>query len=115
MKIYSWNMLFRNRELDRAFDFISKTDFDIFCLQEVPDTFLKRLQTLPVHIAFRIDVEKFFKSETVPMFNVILSRHPITAQGEIPFPEYWHLLPLRTRFFVHLMPQLLFSKIILLI
>lgn len=104
-------MLFRNRELDRAFDFISKLDFDIFCLQEVPDAFLKRLQTLPYFIAFRIDVEKLFKSETVSMFNVILSRHPISGQSEIPFPEYWNLLPLRTRLFVHLMPQELFSKI----
>lgn len=104
-------MLFRNRELDRAFEFISKSNFDIFCLQEVPEIFLKHLQTLPVHIAYRIDVEKLFKSETIPMFNVILSRHPITGQGEIPFPEYWDLLPLRTRIFVHLMPQLLFSKI----
>lgn len=111
MKIYSWNMLFRNRELDRAFDFISQNDFDIFCLQEVPEEFLKRLQTLPHHIAFRTDVEKLYRSEIIPMFNVILSKHSITAQGEIPFPDYWHLLPLRTRLFVRFMPQELFSKI----
>lgn len=104
-------MLFRNKETDRAIEFIENSDFDIFCLQEVPETFLKRLQTLPYFIAFRIDVEKLFKSEAVPMFNVILSKHAITAQDEIPFPEYWNLLPLRTRLFVHLMPQLLFSKI----
>lgn len=111
MKIYSWNILYRNRELDRAFKFISESDFDIFCLQEVPREFLARLKTLPFHIASRTDVEKVYGSGTVPMFNVILSRHPIEAQGEIPFPDYWHLLPLRTRFFVHLMPQELFSKI----
>lgn len=104
-------MLYHNRELNRAFEFIAKSDFDIFCLQEVPGAFLKRLQTLPFHIAFRTDVEKLFKSEIVPMFNVILSRYPITAKGDIPFPEYWHLLPLRTRLFVHLMPSKLFSKI----
>lgn len=111
VKIYSWNMLYRNRELDRAFDFISHADFDIFCLQEVPETFLKRLQALPFSIAFRVDTEKMVSSQTVRMFNVILSAHPITAQSEIPFPEYWHLLPLRTRLFVRLMPQLLFSRI----
>ena len=104
-------MLYRNKKLDHAFEFVAKSDFDIFCLQEVPETFLKRLQTLPYFIAFRIDVEKLFKSEIVPMFNVILSHHPLSGQGEIPFPEYWNLLPLRTRLFVHLMPQLLFSKI----
>ena len=37
MKIYSWNMLFRNTDLDRAFSFIKSLDFDVFCLQEVPE------------------------------------------------------------------------------
>ncbi len=104
-------MLFRNRELDRAFEFISQSDFDIFCLQEVPEEFRARLKTLPVSIASRTDVEKVYGSQTVPMFNVILSKHPITAQGEIPFADYWHLLPWRTRLFVHLMPNKYFSKI----
>lgn len=111
MKIYSWNMLFQNRELERACTFIAASDFDIFCLQEVPEEFLTRLKTLPYSIAFRTDVEKVYEPEVVPMYNVILSRHPITIQGEIPFPEYWHLLPLRTRLFVHFMPFGFFSKI----
>lgn len=111
MTIYSWNMLFRNKQQDRAFAFIAQGDFDIFCLQEVPSEFLARLKTLPYHLAETTDVEKLLKSKTVPMFNVILSKHPIMAQGEISFPDYWHLLPLRTRFFVHIMPQQLFSKI----
>ncbi|MDD2657591.1 MAG: endonuclease/exonuclease/phosphatase family protein [Candidatus Pacebacteria bacterium] len=111
MKIYSWNMLFRNRELDRAFDFIAKSDFDIFCLQEVPETFLTRLKTLPCHIASRIDVERLFVNGTIRNHVVILSRHPIETQSEIPFPEYWHLLPLRARFFVWLLRPFGFSKI----
>ena len=111
MKIYSWNMLFRNRELDRAFEFVKNSDFDIFCLQEVPEEFLARLKTLPFHTASRTDVEKLYESKIVPMFNVIISKHQITAHGEIPFPEYWHLLPLRTRIFVHLMPNKFFTRI----
>jgi len=111
MKIYSWNMLFRNSELDRAFEFISKSDFDIFCLQEVPEAFLERLKSLSCHIAYRTDMEKLFRAETVLTYNVILSRHAITDQGEVHYPDYWPLLPLRTRFFVRLMPQELFSKI----
>lgn len=111
MRIYSWNMLYRNKELDRAFAFIEESDFDIFCLQEVPEEFLKRLQTLPCSIAFRVDVERLFKEGAQQNFVVTLSKHPIQAQGEIPFPEYWHLLPLRTRLFVHLMPARIFSKI----
>lgn len=111
MTIYSWNMLYRNRELDRAFEFISHADFDIFCLQEVPEGFLRRLQTLPYHIAFRIDVERLFKKGVVQNFVVTLSKHPIVSQGEVPFPEYWTFLPLRTQFFVRLMPSNFFTKI----
>ncbi len=111
MNIYSWNMLYRNRELDRAFEFISKSDFDIFCLQEVPEEILTRLRTLPFHIAYRTDSEKVFPARMLPMFNVILSRHPITVQNDISFDEYWHLLPWRTRFFVRFTPTQLFSRV----
>lgn len=104
-------MLFRNRELDRAFEFIKNSDFDIFCLQEVPEEFLKRLQMLPCSIAERIDVERLFAKGTVSNHVVILSKYPIEAQGEISFPDYWHLLPLRTRIFVRLMKPFGFSKI----
>ncbi|MFZ2167402.1 MAG: endonuclease/exonuclease/phosphatase family protein [Minisyncoccia bacterium] len=111
MKIYSWNMLYRNQELDHAFEFVSKSDFDIFCLQEVPEAFLKRLQTLPCSLVFHTDVERLLPSGVVPIYNVILSKHPITAQGEIPFKEYWQFLPLRTRLFVRAMPSRFFSLI----
>lgn len=104
-------MLFRNKELDRAFEFISHADFDIFCLQEVPDTFLERLKTLPCHIAHRTDVERLFKKGAVRNSVVILSKHLIAAQGEISFPDYWPLLPLRTRIFVTLAWPFYFSKI----
>jgi endonuclease/exonuclease/phosphatase family metal-dependent hydrolase len=111
MKVYSWNMLFRNRELDRAFEFIAHADFDIFCLQEVPKAFLKRLQTLPYFIAFRTDMERLSEEGYTRYYVVTLSKHRITSQGEIPFPDYWPLLPLRTRLFVCLMPSRLFTKI----
>lgn len=111
MTVYSWNMLFRNRELDRAFDFIAKSDFDIFCLQEVTDEFLARLQTLPCAIAYRTDVERLFKEGAVRNYVVILSKHPVESQGEIPFPEYRRLLPLRARIFIRLMRPFGFSKI----
>ncbi|MDE1965624.1 MAG: endonuclease/exonuclease/phosphatase family protein [Patescibacteria group bacterium] len=111
MKIYSWNMLFVNRELERAFAFIRDSDADIFCLQEVPEPFLKRLRASSFSIAYRNDMTKLFCSGTVHTYNVILSRHPLLAQGEIPYEDYWPLLPLRTRFFVFLMRPFLFTKI----
>lgn len=104
-------MLYRNRELDRAFRFIAESDFDIFCLQEVPEEFLKRLQTLPYFIAYRTDVERLFESGTVQNYVAILSKHPIETQGEIPFLDYWRLSPLRTRMFVWLMRPFGFSKV----
>lgn len=111
MTIYSWNMLYRNRELDRAFEFIAHADFDICCLQEVPEAFLDRLKTLPYSLAYRIDVERLFTGRPVKNYVVILSKHPIEAQGEICFPDYWSLLPFYTRFFVRLMRPLGFSKV----
>lgn len=112
-------MLFRNKELDRAFEFIQNSDFDIFCLQEVPEHFLKRLQTLPLSVnsradwttAYRTDVDRLFASGTVRNYVVTLSKHPIVSQGEVQFPEYWHLLPLHARIFVTLMWPFYFSKI----
>jgi len=111
MKIYSWNILYRNRELDRAFAFISKSDFDIFCLQEVPEEFLPRLQTLPYAIAYRLDTERIFPTSVERLYVVTLSKYQITGQGELPFPEYRDLLPLRTRVFIALMPNKFFSHI----
>ena len=111
MKIYSWNMLFRNRELDRAFQFISETDFDIFCLQEVPEEFLKRLQTLSCFIAFRTERELLYKKGLLHNYIVILSKHIITSDGEIPHPDYLSLLPLRTRLFMQFMPFELFARV----
>jgi len=111
MKIYSWNILYRNRDLNAAFEFISHADFDVFCLQEVTEGFLKRLQTLPYHCAFRTDVERILPQGVVRNYVVTLSKYPIIRQGEIPFPEYWSHLPLRTRIFVRLMPSRYFSKI----
>ncbi len=110
MKIYSWNMLFRNRELDHAFNFIREADADIFCLQEVPESFLSRLKTLPFHFAETIDVERL-SSLDEPLHLVTLSRHPIVNRIVMPFPEYWPILPLRTKIFVHLMRPLHWSKI----
>lgn len=104
-------MLYRNREFDRAFDFIARADFDIFCLQEVSEKFLERLRTLSCFIASRIDVERILPNGIERIFVVILSKRPIVAHGGIPFPDYSPFLPLRTRAFIRLMPSRFFSEI----
>jgi len=103
-------MLYRNQEPDRAFEFIRDANFDIFCLQEVPEGFLARLKTLPFHIAETTDVERL-SSPAERLHLVTLSRFPITNHRVIPFPEYWPILPLRTKIFVHLMRPFHWSKI----
>lgn len=101
MKIYSWNIFFRNGQLERAFAFIEKLDFDVLCLQEVPEEFLYRLQKLPVHIAFAPDVDRVYPDHVERNYLVILSRHEIASHSvfalELPHP------PFRTRLFVNAM------------
>ena len=104
-------MLFKNVELDRAFAFIAQSDFDIFCLQEVPEEFLARLQTLPFFAVFRTDVERPLNEGVVRNYVVILSKHPIASDGAVPFPDYWSRMPLRSHLFVLCMRSLGFTKV----
>ncbi len=108
MKIYSWNMLFQNRHSERALAFIRATDFDVFCLQEVPETFLARLKTLSCFIAVAPEVDRLFKGERSTQYVVILSRFPIISEGRIPLPYREPMLPLRSRLFVQSMMWLRF-------
>lgn len=104
-------MLFRNREPDRAFEFIARSDFDIFCLQEVPKHFLKRLQTLPGSLAYARDREMLVNRIREEHFLVVLSKHPIETQGDISFADYWPLLPNRTKWFIRLAPSRFFNRL----
>lgn len=111
MTIFSWNMLYRNKRLTEALRFITETDFDIFCLQEVPEPFLNTLRALPYHMISRQDAQKEDTQGAVRMYHVVLSRFPIRGQGAIPFPDYWQTLPWRSRLFIALMPDPLFAKV----
>ncbi|HUO50164.1 MAG TPA: endonuclease/exonuclease/phosphatase family protein [Candidatus Paceibacterota bacterium] len=105
MKIYSWNMLYRNPDLDGTYSFIEKLDFDVLCLQEVPEHFLERLRTLPMHMTVCIDSDRIqLKGSPIRIYCVILSRHPIVATQEFPFPDPPR--PLRSRLFVRCMRPL---------
>ncbi len=100
MKIYSWNMFCNNPTPERAFRYIEELDFDILCLQEVPEQFLDRLKTLPYEIAYGIDIVQVISRRQVNRnYVVILSKYPILSSEQIPFPDNAHR-PLRQRFFV---------------
>ncbi len=92
-------MFFRNRERERAFAFIAQSDFDIFCLQEVPEDFLVRLKTLPFSVAAAPETDRLFKKERATHYGVILSRYPLRAWGVIPLPHQESDLSLRARMF----------------
>jgi len=111
MKIYSWNMLFRNLRRKSAFDFVRNVDADVFCLQEVPKALLTRLEKTYTYIAYASDVEHLFPRNPIPTYNVILSRYPIRGQGIISFPDYQDILPPRTRVARFLLRPFHFSEI----
>jgi endonuclease/exonuclease/phosphatase family metal-dependent hydrolase len=96
MKVYSWNMFCFNTRQNAAYDFIRGADFDVFCLQEVPETFLARLKELPYHLAFAPDsVMLVAPQKTMTHYAVILSRFPLSDSGPIRFPKA--ASPLRAR------------------
>lgn len=44
MKIFSWNIYYNNKRNEEILEFIRRSDFDIFCLQEVSEKLLGLLK-----------------------------------------------------------------------
>jgi len=109
MRIVSWNIYFRNKDFDRAYRFIESLDFDVLCLQEVPEEFLARLKALPYHIRSSVDVDRYFNKGTVRNYLVILSKHPIGATKTFSFDLPY--IPPRTKVFMKALRPLGWSKI----
>jgi len=86
MKIYSWNVYYHSKTPEKQFEYIKNLDFDILCLQEVPENLLKRFKTLPCNVVSAIDITFFSKKKEKTIYTAILSRYPIRASGAIPFP-----------------------------
>lgn len=107
MIIYSWNILCFNKKLDSVFDVVKQTTFDIFCFQEVPESFLKRLESLPYYSTYCIDTE----TKNMRIYNVTLSKYPIVEKGEISFKDQWETLPFRTYLFIFMMKPFNFTKL----
>lgn len=104
MNILSWNMLYRNEEVERAYTFISESGADIVCLQEVPEAFLHRLTSLPYTTLSATDREMAVEGHPATHYLVILSRYPVREEHSIPLPDYWATFPLRTRLYITIMP-----------
>ena len=103
MKIYSWNMLFRNPDMDRAFTFITESDYDIFCIQEAPTEFVDRLRALNRPMDVAIEMEQEYAGKMSVRHLVVLSRYPLTRVKHLPLPELDSLRTWRSYFFVKFM------------
>jgi endonuclease/exonuclease/phosphatase family metal-dependent hydrolase len=106
MRIYSWNVLRSNRNLEELYSFIEELDFDVLCLQEVTQEMLERLQKMKFHVAHHVDryaeVVHFFKKNVMEVnYVVILSKHEILKVGQIEFPTL--LDTFRSRVFSYFM------------
>ncbi|MDB5195105.1 MAG: hypothetical protein JWO84_289 [Parcubacteria group bacterium] len=105
MKIYSWNVLCYNRQIDTVADHIETLDFDVLCLQEVTPHLLGRLKEMPFHLAYHLDVIRIFKrGRKMHNYVAILSKHPLVHTGTLQFFDF--PFPLHTRAFISLMPFL---------
>jgi endonuclease/exonuclease/phosphatase family metal-dependent hydrolase len=83
--VVSWNMLDRNKHLDRAFDFIQSLEADMICMQEVPAIFLEKLKSHFPYVSAARDrshlVHIWSRSKSVTTeYNVLVSKYPITEQ-----------------------------------
>lgn len=103
MKIYSWNMLFKNADLDAALAFVSDSDADIFCIQEAPEAFVERLKALPYHVVAAPEVDRVYAGVRSTQYVVIVSRFPIVSSGRVPLPQRELMVPPRTMLFIRFM------------
>jgi endonuclease/exonuclease/phosphatase family metal-dependent hydrolase len=103
LTIVSWNMWCFNRHLDDAFSFIQTQDFDVMCLQEVPEAFLERLRTLPFYVVESFDsvwdADIWGKHQgSGRYYLVILTKHQIQDHQSYPVVDDFPFT-LRTRLF----------------
>jgi endonuclease/exonuclease/phosphatase family metal-dependent hydrolase len=101
MKIYSWNVWDDNKTPELVLEFIQQLDFDIVCLQEVPESLLKKLNGLPYAQVHFVDLTRLRPKKEEACYLVILTRYQIIHHGSFftcPKPVY----PLRTRAFLGL-------------
>ena len=111
MTIYSWNMLFRNKQLPGALAFVRESGADIFCLQEVPEGALEQFTALYPHHAEAVEMERLLPERPLATYGVILSRYPISNSGTIPLDDHQSDLPWRTHLLIWLLRPVGWSRI----
>ncbi len=97
-------MLFSNKEQQQALQFIRSSDFDIFCLQEVPEEFLARLRDTFPNIVHTSETTRRVGRTHSTQHLVILSRTAISLRETPQLDDCLTAsLPLRGQWFARLM------------
>ncbi len=104
LRIASWNVYVFNEKIDEAVAFIEKLDADVLCMQEVSETLLKRLESLPYHMlsaidrTWQLDAWRPSRGEAT-MYVVILSKHPILSHEKYLHPPLPSTTPWQTHLY----------------
>ena len=86
LKVLNWNVWCENGDLGMVVDFIRAHDADVVCLQEVPESLLRKLAELPAYaLAKARDSYHRRNGARIPSFLVILSKHGIRGVRAIKF------------------------------
>ncbi len=110
MKIYSWNVNCLNKNLDAVFEFIRTREFDVMCLQEVPEALLQRLRKLPYSCVSHVDFRRLSSKNAGPYHVAILTPHKMIS-GKSFFVSRGLSQPLRTKVLIRLMRVFGWSEI----
>lgn len=90
MKILTWNVYRKNKNIEGIMGFIVSSEADVVCLQEFPSHFVDRLHALEGYHHV-IEEETFALKDspntTVRMMTVLLSKYPIVHHGTVPHKD----------------------------
>lgn len=103
MKIYSWNMLFKNADKDGALSFIKNSNADIFCIQEAPEEIVAHLKAVAPHTVAASEVDRLYGGVRATQYVVIVSKWPITQWRTVPLPYREPMVGLRAMLFIRVM------------
>ncbi len=94
MKIITWNIYKKNKNIPKAVAFLKKQKADIICLQEFPDTHLDLIRNFVGHVAMceEVWIYKDNRRQATRLYTVIISKFPIKQHVIIPHKNtYGHI------------------------
>lgn len=86
MKIITWNIYHKNKNIRGAVQFLKTQNADIICLQEFPPEKIELLNELNMELANEDELLEFKNPRKEPLRfkTIIASKFPVKSQGVIP-------------------------------